>query len=315
MLTSSMNAGNSSRLARNKIRASIKMKSGHERSKTNHDAAQRQECLVNVGTAFVADSEATELMQPTVGPFDHPAMNSQAAAMSGAAFGQHRLDAALTQFETVRLRVVGSIPLNSLRSSARTPAPSRHGGNRVDQRQQLRDVVSVGSGDARYQRNAAGVREHMVFRALFPAIRGIRTSLVPPKTARTELESITARDQSIFSARCRCSSMTRWIAAHTPRCCQACKRRQQVIPLPHPISCGKCSQGMPVFNTNRIPVSTARLSSGLRPGFRFRRFFGGGKCGSINAHSRSSKIGFAMFGPPCPTRNLAHSINPQKAFC
>lgn len=277
------------------------MNSGHEGSKTNHDAAERQEGLVNVGASFVADAKAAELMQPTVGPFDHPTVGSQAAAVRSAAFGQQWLDAALTQCAAVRLRVVGAVPLNSLRPSARTSAPAGHGGDRVHQWQQLCDVVTIGSGDTRHQRNTAGVRKHMMFRALFPAIRGIGARLVPPKTARTELESITARDQSIFFARCRCSSSTRWIAAHTPRCCQACKRRQQVIPLPQPISCGKCSQGMPVFNTNRIPVRTARWSSGLRPGFRFRRFFGGGKCGSINVHSRSSKIGFAIFGPPCPT--------------
>lgn len=80
---------------------------------------------MNVRTAFIADSKATKLMQPTVGPFDHPTMNSQATAVSGAAFGQHRLDATLTQFSSVRLRVVGSIALDSLRTSARTPAPGR----------------------------------------------------------------------------------------------------------------------------------------------------------------------------------------------
>ena len=53
------------------------MESGDESSKTNHDATECQECLVNVGTAFVTDAEATKLMQPIVGPFDHPTMNPQ----------------------------------------------------------------------------------------------------------------------------------------------------------------------------------------------------------------------------------------------
>jgi hypothetical protein len=43
-----------------------------------------------------------------------------------------------------------------------------------------------------------------------------------------------------------------------------------------------------------MPVSTARLSSGLRPGCRERRGFGGGSNGSMSAHRSSSSIGLAM---------------------
>lgn len=102
-------------------------------------------------------------------PNDEP----PAAAVSGSAFGQHRLDAAPPQFATMRLRVVGPVPLNSLRPSARTPVPSGHGGNRIDQRQQLRDIVTVGSGDAGHQRNAAGIRVHMMLGSFFPRSVGL----------------------------------------------------------------------------------------------------------------------------------------------
>ena len=44
------------------------------------------------------------------------------------------------------------------------------------------------------------------------------------------------------------------------------KRRQQVIPEPQPISCGRCSQPIPVFNTNKIPLNTFRSSIRFRPG-------------------------------------------------
>jgi hypothetical protein len=40
----------------------------------------------------------------------------------------------------------------------------------------------------------------------------------------------------------------------------------------------------------------------LRPGYRRRRRFGSGNNGSINFHSSSSKIGFAMVVPPCTAR-------------
>jgi hypothetical protein len=36
-----------------------------------------------------------------------------------------------------------------------------------------------------------------------------------------------------------------------------------------------------------------------------RRFFGGGKSGSMNFHNTSSKIGLAITAPPCAAMNLA----------
>ena len=67
------------------------------------------------------------------------------------------------------------------------------------------------------------------------------------------------------------------------RRCHYFSRRQHVMPEPHPISLGNISQGMPDFNTNRIPVSTRRLHSGFRPVFRLRRCFFGNS-GSISPH-------------------------------
>jgi hypothetical protein len=58
---------------------------------------------------------------------------------------------------------------------------------------------------------------------------------------------------------------------HIPAFCQARSRRQQVMPEPHPISCGSISQGIPDYRTNRMPVSTRLSSNGLRPGCVLRR--------------------------------------------
>jgi hypothetical protein len=52
-----------------------------------------------------------------------------------------------------------------------------------------------------------------------------------------------------------------------PAVAQSRSRRQQVIPLPQPISWGRYSQGMPVFSTNKIPVSAARSGTRGRPPF------------------------------------------------
>ncbi len=48
----------------------------------------------------------------------------------------------------------------------------------------------------------------------------------------------------------------------TPAFCQSRSRRQQVTPLPKPISLGNIRQGMPLLRTKTMPESTAR--SGIR---------------------------------------------------
>jgi hypothetical protein len=55
-------------------------------------------------------------------------MSSQVAAVVGAAFSEHRLDAAVTKFATRQLRVVSSVLLNLHTTLARTTVLSGHGG-------------------------------------------------------------------------------------------------------------------------------------------------------------------------------------------
>jgi len=197
------------------------------------------------------------------------------------------------------LRVIGPVPQSRLGAAARPTHFTRDGWDGIDQRQQLRDVIAVGPRDRDRQWNPIGRGQQMMLGARFAAIRGIGTRLRPPKTARMELESTTAREKSIWSAWRSSLSKTRWIRSQTPACCQSRSRRQQVMPLPQPISRGRASQGMPLRSTNRMPVSTARLSKGFRPGYRNRLFFTG-STGSISSHRRSSTIGLAISVAPFP---------------
>src|SRR5215210_2665982 len=74
---------------------------------------------------------------------------------------------------------------------------------------------------------------------------------------------------------------------------QAFKRRQQVTPLPQPISWGSISQGMALFSTKMMPVRVARSSKrGLPPSG-----LGGssGKSGSTISQSSSVTNSLAMF--------------------
>jgi hypothetical protein len=279
---------------------------------TDFDTSDCEERLVDIGAAFVADAQPAVLMQPAVRALNDPAVDPQAAAVVGAAARQHRFDAACPQLAAVGLGVVRPIALDPPGPAARPPGLAPHRRDRVHQFDQLRDIVAVGGRDLCRQRRAMGVGEDVVLRAVFPAIRGARAGVRPPKTARTEALSTTARDQSILSAPRSLSSKTRWMRFQTPRLCQSRSRRQQVIPEPYPSSRGSISQGMPLRSTNRMPDSTSRLSSGLRPGYRRRPRLGLGNNGSMTVHKPSSKIGLAMAGPPCPT---AISLGRDWSFC
>jgi len=267
---------------------------------------------VDVGTSFIAQPQATMLMEPTQRSFHDPTEDTETATMFRVSFGQYWLDTSAAQLAPMWLGIIRPISLHLIGTLARPTGLSGNWRNIVDQGHQLGDVVAIGGSEFDHQRNAIRVRDDVVFRAFFAAIRGIRAGLRPPKMARTEAESTTARDQSILSASRRWASNTRWSLSHTPALCQSRSRRQQVMPLPHPNSLGRYSHGMPVMSTNRIPMSAWRLPIGFLPGNRNRRGLGLGKIGSMIAHNASSRIGFAMIVPPCTAMTVIGEI---PSFC
>jgi len=143
---------------------------------------------------------------------------------------------------------------------------SLQAGDGINQCEGLLRVVAVGSGHLNGERNPATVANQMTFAAQLGSVGWIRSRLQPPKTARIELPSTTARDQSIFPQRASQSSKEKWISCQMPASCQSRNRRQQVMPEPQPSSCGSISQGIPLRRTNRIPVKQARSGKrGLPP--------------------------------------------------
>ena len=261
---------------------------------TDQHAAQRQERFVDVGTALEADPEPTELMQPRQRPLHNPAMNSETAAVRRVSFGQDGLDAASAQFLAVGFGIVAPIPLHGFGPASRVPDFPRDWWDRIYQGHQLRYVMGVGGAENRCQRNALRIRDDVVLAARLAPVGRVGARFSPPKTARTDALSTTARDQSIASASRNLASRTSWTFCQTPCSCHACKYRQHVMPEPHPISFGNISQGMPLRSTNKIPVSTFRRSIGLRPGYRNRRGFGGGSSGSMIPHNSSDTSGLAI---------------------
>lgn len=247
---------------------------------------------MDVLAAIKTDAQAAELMEPAQGPFDDPANAAQAAAVRGPRLGQMWLDAADIQQHLPHVRVVGAIAVDRVRSAARRTRFSTHRRNRIDQWKQLRPVVCIGARQDGRERDAVAVADDVVFRALLAAIRRIGSGFFAPPTARTLALSTTARDQSIRLAACSRASSTSCSRCHTPAACQSRSRRQQVIPQPQPISCGRNSHGMPVRSTNRMPVNVARLSTGGRPPLGWGR--GGGKSGATAAQRSSVTNGCAI---------------------
>ena len=213
---------------------------------------------MDVCAAFVADAQAAVLVQPADRALDDPALFAETGAVRLFRPWDGGADPAGTQFLPVAAGVVGAVAEQPLRPAARPAALATHRRDRIHERQQLEDVVLVAAGEGERERCAPSAGQRMVLGAAPGAVYRAWTGLLAPPTARMCELSITARDQSIRSAWCNFASNNSCNRCQTPACCHSCSRRQQVIPEPQPISSGRYSHGVPVRNTNRIPVSTFR---------------------------------------------------------
>lgn len=248
---------------------------------------------MNIITSFITNSQSAKLMQPGKCAFHHPAKYTQAAAVFRSAFCQNRTYAKFVQFVSMWLTVVSSISLNIIRFLTRTTYLACNWRNRSDQWQQLSYIMTIGPGDFHCERDSIGISDNVMFRPQFPSIRCIRTRFRPPKTARTEAESTTAREKSILSFSRKWLSRMRCIFSHIPASCHSFRRRQHVIPEPQPISFGKYCHGMPVLSTKIIPVKALRSSKGGLPPLGRGGYFG--RIGLISFHNCSFSSGLAMF--------------------
>ena len=259
---------------------------------TNENTTYFDERFMNVRSAFITNTQSAELVQPTQSAFNHPPINTQAATVFSSPLRENRFNSFAAKLVTMRLRIIAPITLHAIRFLTRPSRLSGNGRNRLNQWQQLGYIVTIGPGQCGCKRDSFAIGDDVVFGAQFPSIRGIRTCFRPPKTARTEPESTTAREKSIWSDSRSLLSKTLCTLSHIPAFCQSRSRRQQVIPEPQPISCGRYSHGMPVLSTNRIPVKTSRLPTGGLPPL------GDGSClgnmGSIICHNSSGNSGLAM---------------------
>ncbi len=240
---------------------------------------------MHFGVSFVANLQAAKPIQPRERALHDPAMSPQAFLGLDPASCQAWHNAARSQRAPLHPKVVALVAVQLRWSAPGSSSGLSNRRDRIDGFLQHLAVVDVGRRDCHGQRDAVAVDHNMALRARFAAIRWIRAGFVAPPGAATLAASIAARDQSICSAWPSWFNNAWWSFCHTPIRCHARKRRQQVMPLPQPISCGSISHGMPLLRTKTIPVSAARCGTGRRPPLGRGR--GGGSNGSMSPHNSS----------------------------
>ena len=191
--------------------------------------AESQKGEMNISPAFVADAQSAELVEPAQGTLDHPTRFAQAAAVRLADLGQQVLDAEALEEEGVGFAAVSTITLHDVGTPPRATHFASNPLQGDKHRNKLSAVVDVGTGQSEAQGHAFGIGEKMMLAARFASVCRVRPRLSPPKTARTELESATARDQSIWSAAWRRARSSWWRRSQTPASCQSRSLRQQVM--------------------------------------------------------------------------------------
>ena len=250
---------------------------------------------MDVIASLVANPESSEAAEPGQRALGNPTLAPKSLLRLDAPSRDAPLDAPSSQRLATLGEVVSLVRVQLLGTLSRTTSGTLDRLDAIDQLLEQHRVVDVGRREPRRERDALALDHNMALRARFAAIRRIRAGFGAPPGAATLAESREARDQSILSAAPRRSKSARCRLCQTPAFCQSRRRRQQVIPLPQPISWGSISQGIPLRKTNRMPVRAARSGTGGRPPFGLG--FRSGSNGLISSHSLSGSNTLLILDP------------------
>jgi len=234
-----------------------------------------------------AEFESAEVAEPAHRPFHNIARFAQTAAVRCffAVASKQRADAHGDDGQDDRRHAVGTISLENFGTASDFAVAARDRGNAAEHRQGLPVVALVGRAGVNHQGQAIGVGNQVSFAPIFAAIGGVGTCMAPPKSARTDAESITARERLILPLWPKSRSNRRKSLGQTPASVHSLSHRQQVVPLPQPISAGNICQGMPLRKTKTIPSRHLRSAIGGRPPLGRRECFGNNA--SICSHNWS----------------------------
>jgi hypothetical protein len=143
----------------------------------NESAAKSQESLVNIISPFVADTQSPEPIEPGESSLHDPAVFPQSLARFNASSGNPGSNPSLAQQLSAERVVVSFVGMYLVWPETRA---SRSGG--VDSRDCIDDglqrlaIVPVGARHHQAQRRAMAVDRKMALRALFAAIRRVRSN-------------------------------------------------------------------------------------------------------------------------------------------
>lgn len=257
-----------------------------------------QERFVDLQLTLVSDGQPSKVVQPCQSALNYPSVPTQLLTALNTSSCNPRSNSSLSQRFPALSVVVPFVRVQLHRSLASTTSASSKTCLFLDRLYGIYHiykhvaVMHVGTGADYREWDPLSVDHKMALRALFSPIRRRRPSSFAPFLAGTLDESTDARVQSILPASPNLSRRSWWRFSQTPASCQSRRRRQQVMPLPQPISGGNISQGRPVLSTKMIPVSAARLGTRGRPPFGLDG--SAGRSGSITCHNSSLTIGFAI---------------------
>jgi hypothetical protein len=140
---------------------------------------------VDFVAAVVSDEEPLELVQPGEGALHDPAVAAKAGAVVGVATGDLGCDPTLTELTTVLVVVVAAVGADPFGTTAGPADPTAHRRHRVNERDQLRDVVAVAARDRPSERDPRCVDQEMVLRSVSGSINRARARFGAPFFACT----------------------------------------------------------------------------------------------------------------------------------
>jgi hypothetical protein len=121
-----------------------------------------QEGFVDGGEALEAHAQSLEVVQPSNCSFYTPTGLAETTAMRLTATGDLGGDAGGVKRLAIFIVVVPAITLDDAGLGQWTAAFAADRRNRLDQRQQLGDVVAIGAGQYQRQRYALGLRQQVM---------------------------------------------------------------------------------------------------------------------------------------------------------
>ena len=237
---------------------------------------------MNIEATFEANAQLAESGKPSMRAFHNPAMLAKAIVLLDATACDSWNDAPLAQMPTTPREVIPLVSVEFVGPASRSAGQTTHCWYCIDQIFEDHRVMPVGTGHDQRQRKTAPVYDKMAFGPELAAIRGVRAGLLAPRGLATAAPSMLARLQSIWSCSRKRVSRARCRRSQMPKACQSRRRRQQVMPLPKPSSCGKSSHAIPVCNTNKMPFSAARSSTLGRPPFGEGSTVGSSGCNAFH---------------------------------